>query len=100
MVYLNLDSVAISEWITAFKGLESSNHSFLHYFCSLLAPKAVASIRQCTPSFIFYTVPGNSLQVPPKDNLIVYFPISLLLLLIFTPFGKIFFLPLGFPLYN
>lgn len=95
MVYLNTEDpviIPLTEGIAAFKALESSNHSFLHYFHSFLVHKATTSKRQCAPSFIFDSVPGNSPQVP--------FPISLLLLLTFTPFGKTLFLPLGFSLCN
>lgn len=95
MVYLNPEDpliIPLTEGITAFKALESSNHLFLHYFLSFLVPKATTSIRQCAPSFIPDPVPGNSVQMP--------FPISLLLLLTFSPFGKTLFLPLGFSLCN
>lgn len=83
MVYLNPEDpiiIPLTEKITAFKALEFSNHLFLHYSLSFLVPKATTSIRQCAPSFISDPVPGNSLQMP--------FPISLLLLLTFSPFGN------------
>lgn len=63
MVYLNTEDpviIPLTEGIAAFKALESSNHSFLHYFHSFLVHKATTSKRQCAPSFIFDSVPGNS----------------------------------------
>lgn len=81
MVYLNPEDriiIPLTEGITAFKALESSNHLFLHYSLSFLVPKATTSIRQCAPSFISDPVPGNSLQMLFPYRFYFYSPFLLL----------------------